>query len=629
MSRGGWALGLLVGCQSEAPLEASPAWRAPGDGQALIASDDRTALYAADAPEGLVSRYDVASGAVQNLAVDGEPTRMVRVEGRILVTLRAERAIAVLEDRDGALTLVDRVETGAEPLGIVASADGERVYVALWGQDEVHELDGDLGLLRSFAVPGHPSWLALHPGGEALYVGCGIGGALTWIDTAEDAPTPADIAFPVLLGAGRQRIDPLTRRVTGDLSFSPAGDRLAVPTLWVDNLTVPGHHGDEEDRDPAEEYAAIGLGLSPTNPGVALVDVDARGHPTGDDVPVVYAVGYASIDSLDATQVVRSYLSTVSFSPDGAFVLAAMEGSRVVVALAAAPEGMTPGLGGFVDSPAAFIGTGTGPRGLAFVGDDRAFVYNFLDGSVADLDVAAARAGLETGAPSRVLAHPPVTLATPTLDPVVEAGRRLFHSAISPQMSTPAAGMSCATCHFEGRNDGLSWMEFDLVPRQTFSLAGPVSTTAPFTWNNDVATVAEEARITSQTRLGGRNVTDEELASVAAFIESTRDADHAERGSESAAVLRGRDLFARADVGCLDCHYGRRMTDNDTHTLYDLASANTPSLVGVAATAPYLHDGRAATLGDVLETTRTGAMGDTSTLSDVELADLEAYLRSL
>jgi cytochrome c peroxidase len=49
----------------------------------------------------------------------------------------------------------------------------------------------------------------------------------------------------------------------------------------------------------------------------------------------------------------------------------------------------------------------------------------------------------------------------------------------------------------------------------------------------------------------------------------------------------------------------------------------------VSATAPYLHDGRAATLRDLLALCADGSMGDTSMLSAGELDDLELYLRSL
>jgi cytochrome c peroxidase len=55
---------------------------------------------------------------------------------------------------------------------------------------------------------------------------------------------------------------------------------------------------------------------------------------------------------------------------------------------------------------------------------------------------------------------------------------------------------------------------------------------------------------------------------------------------------------------------------------------DTPSLSGVASSAPYLHDGSAATLMDVLTLTR-GKMGDVRSLSDDELAALVEYMRSL
>ena len=55
---------------------------------------------------------------------------------------------------------------------------------------------------------------------------------------------------------------------------------------------------------------------------------------------------------------------------------------------------------------------------------------------------------------------------------------------------------------------------------------------------------------------------------------------------------------------------------------------DTPSLSGLASSPPYLHDGSAATIHDVLEQTR-GAMGNITSLSAAEEAELVEYLRSL
>ena len=191
-----------------------------------------------------------------------------------------------------------------------------------------------------------------------------------------------------------------------------------------------------------------------------------------------------------------------------------------------------------------------------------------------------------------------------------------------------AGEVSCSTCHMDGRNDGLTWT-FEHGVRQTPSLAGAVSVTAPFTWTDQVASVGDEALITSSGRMGGDGLSYAEAAQVSAFIESIRAVDVPSRGSDDPAVLRGKAVFEREDVACASCHTGARFTDNDHYTMYGLEAVNTPTLVGVSATAPYLHDGSVGTLEEVLELSRTGAMGDTSMLSQAEMDDLAAYVKSL
>jgi cytochrome c peroxidase len=57
---------------------------------------------------------------------------------------------------------------------------------------------------------------------------------------------------------------------------------------------------------------------------------------------------------------------------------------------------------------------------------------------------------------------------------------------------------------------------------------------------------------------------------------------------------------------------------------------DTPSLRGLWDSAPYLHDGSAPTLRDVLTTRNAGDRhGTTSTLTPQQIDDLVAYLRSL
>ena len=69
-------------------------------------------------------------------------------------------------------------------------------------------------------------------------------------------------------------------------------------------------------------------------------------------------------------------------------------------------------------------------------------------------------------------------------------------------------------------------------------------------------------------------------------------------------------------------------TDNNSYAIKGQL-VNTPPLQGIAGTGPYLSDGSAPTLRSVLEWARSGEMGNTSSLTDAEMDDLEAYLSTL
>jgi cytochrome c peroxidase len=106
-------------------------------------------------------------------------------------------------------------------------------------------------------------------------------------------------------------------------------------------------------------------------------------------------------------------------------------------------------------------------------------------------------------------------------------------------------------------------------------------------------------------------------------------------GRLSPAAERGQKVFQRA--GCAECHPPGLFTDlnhYDVGTLgpYDAPkdAFDTPTLVEIWRTAPYLHDGSAATLNEVVTTRNEGDLhGKTSTLSSQEIDELCEYLLSL
>jgi cytochrome c peroxidase len=110
-----------------------------------------------------------------------------------------------------------------------------------------------------------------------------------------------------------------------------------------------------------------------------------------------------------------------------------------------------------------------------------------------------------------------------------------------------------------------------------------------------------------------------------------------ERGKMSASARRGEKLFKSDRAGCAECHKPPLFTDLKLHDVgtrsqYDKPTDkfDTPTLVEIWRSAPYLHDGSAVTIRDVL-TTRNGEgkHGEASHLNPAEIDDLVAYVLSL
>jgi cytochrome c peroxidase len=82
------------------------------------------------------------------------------------------------------------------------------------------------------------------------------------------------------------------------------------------------------------------------------------------------------------------------------------------------------------------------------------------------------------------------------------------------------------------------------------------------------------------------------------------------------------------------CDGGPAFTSDSRAVILDqsqkLTPFDVPSLRGVARTAPYLHDGRAATLEEIFEKHNTEKRhGRAHELTRAELSDLVAFLKSL
>ena len=131
-------------------------------------------------------------------------------------------------------------------------------------------------------------------------------------------------------------------------------------------------------------------------------------------------------------------------------------------------------------------------------------------------------------------------------------------------------------------------------------------------------------------RLGGFGLTKEQTAALTAYLEVLP--KPAAPAREPQQVARGQKLFDSAEVGCRTLPRRQDVHRPDKHKFptATLPEADTPSLLGLASSAPYYHDGSAATLEALLrDRGHVHGMAETAKLNDTQVADLIAFLETL
>jgi len=135
-----------------------------------------------------------------------------------------------------------------------------------------------------------------------------------------------------------------------------------------------------------------------------------------------------------------------------------------------------------------------------------------------------------------------------------------------------------------------------------------------------------------------REIEEGDLNAVRAYIRSMEPepSPHLVNGQLSEKAREGKRIFEDAEVGCSACHPAPLFTslkshDVGTKSALDRRSVfDTPTCVELWRTGPYLHDGSAVTLKEVVTTKNPeNKHGRTSHLSEEEIDALVEYLLSL
>jgi YVTN family beta-propeller protein len=264
-----------------------------------------------------------------------------------------------------------------------------------------------------------------------------------------------------------------------------------------------------------------------------------------------------------------------------------------------------------------------GPRAVTIIGNT-AYVANYFSDTLSAIDLKTQHGEMES-----IPLGPKVEMSA------ARKGEFYFHDATI----CLEGWQSCASCHpADARADGLNW---DLLndglgnPKNTKSLLLAHSTPPAMSLGGrDSVEAAVQAGI---EHILFTKQPEEVASSINEYLKSLKPvpSPYLVHGKPSDAAQRGKKLFIRA--GCVDCHVPGLYTDLRPHDVGTRASYDrpadkfyTPTLIEVWRTAPYLHDGSAAIMRDVVTTRNPhDEHGETSKLSQQDIDDLCTYVLSL
>ena len=541
-------------------------------------------LVTVNADSGSVTLVDVNTLAVlAEIAVGRDPrTAAITPDGRqALVTLRGDDALAVVNIQARRLEAV--YPACHMPYGVVA--DARRAYVACFADDQIAVFDLASGqIVHRLGVPDAPAGLALSENGWLLATHF-YSGQVTALNVA---------STPFVLGSVNVEPDAV---LSQSIVLAPDGTRAYLPQ---------------------------------TRTGLALISLQYM----QDWFPVVGVLDLTTMQGdRDARLTISRYDEQVAnmpfdaaFSPDGATLYVALAGSDAVLAVDVTTYDVR-----------ARVPVGANPRAV-IAHEDRVFALNALDGTLSIIDA------------STFTVTDTVRVTDIPLDPVLLRGKVLFHNAADPRLSDGA--ISCATCHFDGGMDTRTWINFRAGPRNTPVLAGAAAY-PPFHWAGDMAELQDSIEDTIRhVMLGdglidgpfdatvpdavdaGRSADLDALAAYVASLETWPNPYRQPDGSLTESARRGMQLFMSGSPSC-SCHAPPLYTDQRQHNLAGATFSmevygnfDTPTLRGLWMSAPYMHDGVAQTLEEVL--TRTDPVHSVAgSLTRQELEDLIAFLLSL
>jgi len=586
----------------------------------VVPDEEGKNLYIAQFTGKSIAVFDIASEKVaKTIQLPDEPSGLaISPDGVQLYATGASPMgrVYVIDVRKA--KVVDRIRVGHTPRAPVVSPDGKTLYVCNQFNNSVSVIS--LHSNRQVAeipVTREPVAAGITPDGGSLFVANQLpagpsdkdyaAAEVSVIDTAANK-----VAATIQLPNGSTGLQGVCTSLDGKYVYvTHVLARYQLPTTqlergWMNTnaLTVIDAHGkklintvllDDVDLGAANPWAVACKPCKKDTGGRFIIVTHAGTH----EISVIDRAGlHEKLEKVAAGERV----SEVSLTPeDVCNDLAFLVGLRRRLKLA-----------------------GNGPRGVAVVGKN-VYVAEYFTDSLGVVNICPKMRPMAKSIP--LGPEKPLTL--------VRKGEKFFHDATLCFQHW----QSCASCHPGGaRTDALNW---DLLndgmgnPKNTKSLLLSHQTPPAM-----VSGVRENAE--AGVRAGIKHIQfavrpEQDAVAIDEYLKSLQAAPspHLVKAKTlSNAAKRGKKVFDKA--GCVSCHPAPLYTDLKK---YDLETGknmdkdrefDTPTIVEVWRTAPYLHDGRAATIKDMLTVYNPGDKhGTTSSLTEKQIDDLVEFVLSL
>lgn len=649
-------------------------------GSALARSPSEPVLYLADEDHAALRRIPLTPDADGVMAIDaaaitsidlpGKPAQVIALADQVLVTIRDPGLLLMMKPGEaGALKEAGRVSLPDDAWGLAISPDERTVLVSSAWTHKVSGVDIDrAAVLFTVDVPREPRAIAIQNDGASAYVTHLVGAPITKITGLDsDAPKVSSIALPA---------DPL-RTAYGDVTsaslgysavFSPDGGLLYVarhalgalgPEAWFGTTTV-----DVLATKTDKPVAPRRQGGSTDFPITSMNFFSSGGSRLYDDAGNLPAAPPSPFPQPRA-MVYRASMNTLLIASEGNDTLVEVDALSVAPAL---QRLHTYSLADEHEKDIPVAAKCGAPSALALSPDElTAFVFCRSTSDLAEVDLHS----FGDRGPRKIRPNRSTRVATDPLGNEAALGRRLFYNASD---SMTSGGLGCAGCHPEGRDDGFVWHELkrsptesraifvgsgsvlevpekdaELLPegfaRQTPMLAGRVSAQGPYGWHAESKDLEERLQAGFDLHRwssgwGDKAGLSKRARVLASFLREGLVPPPRQERALTPQEERGKALFLAESTQCSACHGpSTEYTDRTATPLgafptprgYDEdpnPAFKVPSLLFVGGTAPYYHDGSAASLEDLIRS-NNNRMGKTNHLTREDRAALVAFLKTL